>query len=152
MTQVWWGHMADLIAARLPDRVDVHVGTRIRLSRRMQGVSQEALADTLGLSSQQVQKYEIGDNRVSASKLYEIASALHCPISYFFDGLADPSAGDSSAISPSSEHIVHAFLMTGEGLDLAKFFSALRQGRVRRRILALMHALTAAGEDQDREG
>ena len=79
---------------RLPNPVDLHVGARIRLRRRMQGVSQEKLADALGLTFQQVQKYERGANRVSASKLYEIAAALRAPVAYFFDGLADPTGDE----------------------------------------------------------
>src|SRR5471030_2652213 len=93
---VRWGTMTDLIESRAPNPIDLHVGARIRLRRRMQGVSQEKLADALGLTFQQVQKYERGTNRVSASKLYEIATALRSPISYFFDGLVDP-AGDHQA-------------------------------------------------------
>src|SRR5580698_3474137 len=104
--------MTDLTESRLPNPIDLHVGARIRLRRRMQGVSQEKLADALGLTFQQVQKYERGANRVSASKLYEIAAALHAPVSYFFDGLADPSSADSPEYKPSDEQSVHAFLMT----------------------------------------
>src|SRR5271163_5343803 len=95
--------MNDLAAeTRFPNPVDLHVGARIRLRRRMQGVSQEKLADALGLTFQQVQKYERGANRVSASKLYEIATALQAPVSYFFDGLADPSE-DGVGGRPSDE-------------------------------------------------
>src|SRR5580698_2110252 len=99
--------MTDLLETRAPNPVDLHVGARMRLRRRMQGVSQEKLADALGLTFQQVQKYERGANRVSASKLYEIAAALKAPVSYFFDGLADP-AGEGDA--PSAESTVHGFL------------------------------------------
>ena len=121
----------------------------------MQGVSQEKLADALGLTFQQVQKYERGANRVSASKLYEIATALRSPISYFFDGLTDP-AGDHQGAGgrPSDEQTVHAFLMTAEGLELAKLFPGLTRGRVRRRFLDLMRALAGVDDidDEDREG
>jgi transcriptional regulator with XRE-family HTH domain len=80
----------DTSAARSPAPVDVHVGVRIRMRRKMLGMSQETLAESLGLTFQQVQKYERGANRVSASKLYDIAKTLQTPVSYFFDGLADP--------------------------------------------------------------
>src|ERR1700679_3443460 len=105
----------DLADTRLPNPVDLHVGARIRLRRRMQGVSQEKLAAALGLTFQQVQKYERGANRVSASKLYEIASALRAPIAYFFDGLADPVSEPSDTQRPSDEQTVHTFLMTAAG-------------------------------------
>ena len=147
--------MNDLLDTRTPNPVDLHVGARIRLRRRMQGVSQEKLADALGLTFQQVQKYERGANRVSASKLYEIAAALKAPVAYFFDGLADPTAdSDTGLAAASDEQTVHAFLMTAEGLELAKLFPALQRGRVRRRFLDLMRALAGVdeGDDEDREG
>src|SRR5580698_8757948 len=106
--------MTDLTESRLPNPIDLHVGARIRLRRRMQGVSQEKLADALGLTFQQVQKYERGANRVSASKLYEIAAALRAPVAYFFDGLANPAGAGGGQAGPSDEHDVHAFLMTAE--------------------------------------
>ncbi|HLY81236.1 MAG TPA: helix-turn-helix transcriptional regulator [Caulobacteraceae bacterium] len=146
--------MTDLLESRPPNPVDLHVGARIRLRRRMQGVSQEKLADALGLTFQQVQKYERGANRVSASKLYEIATALQAPVSYFFDGLADPSTDEGGVTRPSDEQTVHTFLMTAEGLELAKLFPGLPRGRIRRRFLDLMRALAGVddAEDEDREG
>ena len=70
-----------------PNPVDVHVGLQVRLRRKELKISQEKLAETLGLTFQQVQKYERGANRISASKLYEIARSLQAPISWFFEGL-----------------------------------------------------------------
>jgi transcriptional regulator with XRE-family HTH domain len=143
--------MDDLSEERFPNPVDLHVGARIRLRRRMQGVSQEKLADALGLTFQQVQKYERGANRVSASKLYEIAAALQAPITYFFDGLADPTAsGDNGASAGIEERSVHNFLMTTEGLELAKLFPEIPRGPVRKRLLDLLRAMTD-GEAGDSE-
>ncbi len=138
--------MTESPEARAPNPIDLHVGARIRMRRRMQGISQERLADALGLTFQQVQKYERGANRVSASKLYEIAFALRAPIGYFFDGLSDP-AGETPAESPGggNEQTVHAFLMTTEGLELARSFPRIARGRVRRRCLELIRAL--AGDE-----
>jgi transcriptional regulator with XRE-family HTH domain len=135
---------------RLPNPVDLHVGARIRLRRRMQGVSQEKLADALGLTFQQVQKYERGANRVSASKLYEIAAALRAPVAYFFDGLADPTGDELDGVrvaAASEESTVHSFLMTPEGLELAKLFPNIAPGQVRRRLLELVRSL-ADEEDE----
>ena len=103
---------------------------------------------------QQVQKYERGANRVSASKLYEIAAALRAPVAYFFDGLADPASDLGADHMPSDEHTVHAFLMTAEGLELAKLFPGLPRGRVRRRFLDLLRALAGIDEveEEEREG
>ena len=141
--------MTDLLETRAPNPVDLHVGARIRLRRRMQGVSQEKLADALGLTFQQVQKYERGANRVSASKLYEIAAALKAPVSYFFDGLADPTSNQTAEQGPSDEQTVHSFLMTAEGLELAKLFPGLPRGRIRRRFLDLMRALAGVDDIED---
>ncbi len=137
--------MPETSEERGPNPVDLHVGARIRMRRRMQGVSQEKLAEALGLTFQQVQKYERGANRVSASKLYEIAASLRTPVGYFFEGLADPSQeGQSGA---SSEQSVHAFLMTAEGLELAGLFPRVPRGRVRRRLLDLLRAIV--GDDDE---
>jgi transcriptional regulator with XRE-family HTH domain len=124
---------------RSPNPVDLHVGTRIRMRRKLLGISQERLADDLGLTFQQVQKYERGANRVSASKLYEIARSLKTSIAYFFEGLADPA--NPSEGEDSGEQSVHDFLMTPEGLELATSFPRVPQPRVRRRILELVRAM-----------
>ena len=145
--------MTDALDERSPNPVDLHVGARVRMRRRLRGVSQEKLADSLGLTFQQVQKYERGANRISASKLYEIAAALQTPIAYFFEGLADPADVSDSAISPdgSSEQVVHDFLMTTEGLELAGLFPRLKRGRLRRRLLDLVRAIVEEDGPDDGE-
>jgi transcriptional regulator with XRE-family HTH domain len=95
-----------------------------------------------------VQKYERGANRVSASKLYEIAATLKAPISYFFDGLADPAVAQDAGPG-GDEQSVHAFLMTSEGLELARQFARLGRS-VRRRLLDLVRTLVG-GEDAEAE-
>jgi transcriptional regulator with XRE-family HTH domain len=128
--------------------IDRHVGARIRMRRKILGVSQEKLADSLGLTFQQVQKYEKGANRVSASKLYEIAAALQTQVAYFFDGLADPSADvDEDSEANGAEQFVHDFLMTPEGLELAGIFPKITRPAVRRRILDLVRSM--ADEESD---
>lgn len=134
--------------SRSPNPIDVHVGRRVRQRRKAMGVTQERLADDLGLTFQQVQKYERGANRVSASKLYEIAVALQTSTEYFFEGLADPSSlkeggGDAE---PASEKFVNAFLMSSEGLELAELFSRLKSPRLRKRIVELVRSMV---EDED---
>ena len=133
----------ELDLERSPNPIDRHVGLRIRLRRKELGVSQEKLADQIGLTFQQVQKYERAANRVSASKLYEMARALNTSISYFYEGLGDPGAPDSGPAAPS----VHDFLLTPEGMELAAVFPRIRRGRVRRRILDLVRAMAEEGED-----
>ncbi|HEX8233754.1 MAG TPA: helix-turn-helix transcriptional regulator [Caulobacteraceae bacterium] len=131
---------------RSPNPVDAHVGSRIRMRRKMQGISQEKLADALGLTFQQVQKYERGSNRVSASKLYQVARFLGTPVSYFFEGLADPTTAQPGVAEEGAEQFVHDFLMTPEGLELAANFPKIKQRRVRRKVLDLVRAM--AGEDE----
>jgi len=115
------------------------------MRRRALGISQEKLADDLGLTFQQVQKYERGANRVSASKLYEIARSLGTPISFFFDGLSDPTGGiDGDATGGMSD-----FLMTHEGVELAATFPKVRRQKVRRRLLDLVRAMA---DDEDELG
>ena len=140
--------MAEPIDSRSANPVDLHVGARIRMRRRLQGVSQEKLAEALGLTFQQVQKYERGANRVSASKLYEIAAMLRAPVAYFFDGLADPAGEADDDSRGGDERAVHAFLMTSEGLELARSFTLVPRGRVRRRLLELIRALGDEGEEE----
>lgn len=137
----------DIDGDRAPNPVDLHVGLRIRLRRKELGVSQEKLADSIGLTFQQIQKYERAANRVSASKLWEMARALDTSIAYFFEGLGDAARLDPGA--PQSAPPAHAFLLTPEGLELAAAFPRIRKSRVRRRILDLVRAMT---EDEDEGG
>lgn len=125
---------------RSPNPVDLHVGGRVRMRRKFLGMSQEGLAESIALTFQQVQKYERGSNRVSASKLYEISKALKAPVAYFFEGY-----GESDALSgfseSESEQFVHGFLMTTEGIELAEAFPRIRSAKHRRKILDLVRAL-----------
>jgi transcriptional regulator with XRE-family HTH domain len=125
---------------RHPNPVDLHVGARIRMRRRILGVSQERLAEDLGLTFQQIQKYERGANRVSASKLYEIARSLQSPVDYFFEGLGGAVGG---GMAEDGEPFTHDFLMTPEGLELATLFPKIGRQKVRRRILELVRSMAA---------
>ncbi|PTT11106.1 helix-turn-helix domain-containing protein [Caulobacter sp. HMWF025] len=134
--------MSEETEGRRPNPVDLHVGSRVRMRRKLMGVSQEQLADSLGLTFQQVQKYERGANRVSASKLYEIARTLQVPVSFFFDGLADPIGDqDVDEAGAHAERVVQEFLTTPEGLELAEVFPRIGRGRVRRQVLDLVRAM-----------
>ena len=135
----------DADADRTPNPVDLHVGLRIRLRRRELGVSQERLAESIGLTFQQVQKYERAANRVSASKLWEMARALRTSIAYFFEGLGDPGRNDPEPEGPPPGH---AFLLTPEGLELAAAFPKIKKARVRRRILDLVRAMVDEEEQE----
>ena len=136
------------LTIRKPSSVDVHVGGRVRVRRRLINMTQETLADLIAVTFQQVQKYERGSNRISASKLFAIAEALEVPISYFFDGL-DETTGEGS--DNGSEQTIQGFLRTSEGLELARLFPKIARGPLRRRILELVRAaaLEDVGADVD---
>lgn len=138
-------------AERSPNPIDIHVGRRVRQRRKTLGVTQEKLAEDLGLTFQQVQKYERGANRVSASKLYEIARSLRTGIGYFFEGLADPATAHENpgVAEPSSEQFVTEFLMTPEGLELAELFPRIKRARVRRRVLDLVRSMAEEDNGED---
>ena len=127
-------------AEKGPNPVDLHVGGRVRMRRKFLGMSQEGLAETLDLTFQQVQKYERGSNRISASKLYEISKSLKAPVSYFFEGYnsADTPEGFDES---ESEQFVHEFLMTTEGIELAEAFPRIKAAKHRRKILELVRSL-----------
>jgi transcriptional regulator with XRE-family HTH domain len=124
---------------RKPSHVDAHVGARIRLRRKLLGLSQQQLAEKLGLTFQQVQKYERGVNRVSASKLYETAQVLSAPVTHFFEGLEGEPSFEGAA---DGEAAVTAFLMTPEGLELATLFPRIPRGRMRHQVLELVRTLS----------
>ena len=132
-----------------PNPVDIHVGLQVRLRRKELKISQEKLAETLGLTFQQVQKYERGSNRISASKLYEIARTLRVPISWFFEGLSDPAEGRDDNAQPEATSHAHNFLLTQEGIDLANLFPRVQPRRVRRRLVELVRALADAESDAE---
>jgi len=128
---------------KVPNPVDVHVGHRVRMRRVLAGLSQEKLGDQLGLTFQQVQKYEKGSNRVSASRLYQIARILDVPVSFFFDDLPDMASGNETRgfSEASSENVVMDFLSSSEGLQLNKAFAEIKEPAVRRKIVELVKSI-----------
>lgn len=130
---------------KIPNPIDVHVGARLRMRRVLQGMSQENLGEKLDLTFQQVQKYEKGANRVSASRLYQIGEILKVPVDFFFDGLPDPSASDT--VDGFSESVSEAplmdFLGSSEGIQLNKAFAEIEGSEVRRKFIELVRAIVA---------
>jgi transcriptional regulator with XRE-family HTH domain len=131
-------------AAGGPHPVDRHVGLHIRMRRKALGISQEKLAEQLGLTFQQVQKYERGANRVSASKLWEIARALKTNVAYFYEGLEDEMEGVQRGFMGAS---AQEFLLTPEGLELADIFPRVRRPGLRRKVLDLVRAMAEMEAD-----
>ena len=128
---------------RSPHYVDQHVGRRIRELRKRLGVSQERLADTLGLTFQQVQKYEKGANRVSASKLFDIAAALQTEIGYFFQGLPQPEVAGAGGVAEGGGAFVYDAPLTAEGAEIDRLIAPLK-ARKRRLVLDMARALAEA--------
>lgn len=118
-----------------PHPVDRHVGLRIRMRRKEMGVSQERLAEALGITFQQVQKYERGANRVSASKLWEIAMALKSPVAYFYDGLSDR---DSMS---AQRDVAQEFMLSTDGIELMASFPRITEPAIRRKIVELVRVV-----------
>lgn len=130
--------------------VDAHVGHRVRLRRMLLSMSQERLGELLGLTFQQVQKYEKGVNRVGAGRLFEIAGILSVPISYFYEDVDSQAQASGFAESGETPPVME-FLSTGEGLQLSLAFMRIKDTKVRKRILELVRSL-ASGESDDTEG
>lgn len=131
---------------KAPNPTDKHVGSRVRMRRMMLGMSQEKLGDALGLTFQQVQKYEKGTNRIGASRLQQIAHFLQVPVSFFFEGAPELPAGPSGMSDAPSPAYVADFLATSDGLALTKAFMRIKDSKLRRRIVDLVAQI--AGEDE----
>lgn len=138
------------IAKDGPSPIDVHVGARVRLRRTLLGMSQEKLGEAIGLTFQQVQKYERGMNRISASKLWRLSNVLDVPVSYFFDDLSidgegpvipassGEMAGESLALDPMAKR---------ETLELVRAYYRISDPIVRRRLFDLTKAAAGIGDN-----
>ena len=129
---------------KIPNPVDKHVGSRVRMRRVLIGMSQEKLGEALGITFQQIQKYEKGTNRIGASRMQQIATVMSVPVSYFFDD-APGSEKDPGGFGEArgSDYVVD-FLTTTEGLQLNKSFVRISDPKVRRKIVDLVSALADA--------
>lgn len=137
-----------------PDPIDIHVGSRIRLRRKMLGFSQERLGAALGLTFQQVQKYERGTNRAGASRLHELSKILDVPISFFFD---DQDPVRAPAVSPGfAEEEASAYrpdpMQQRETIELVDAFSDIPDQRIRRRLFQLLQTLASEPVRRNRRG
>jgi transcriptional regulator with XRE-family HTH domain len=128
-------------AKKVPSPIDKHVGSRVRMRRLMIGMSQEKLGNALGLTFQQVQKYEKGTNRISASRLQHISQILQAPVPFFFEGAPHlPGQPNGVGAAPSPKYVAD-FLATTNGLALVKAFVAIKNARLRRCIVDLVEEL-----------
>jgi transcriptional regulator with XRE-family HTH domain len=126
--------------------IDAQVGNRVRLRRMLIGMSQEKLGEMLGLTFQQVQKYEKGVNRIGAGRLYQVAHILGVPIDYFYEGAKDRMPLKSAGLDDAKTPPVMEFLSSGEGLQLSIAFMRIRDSKVRKRVLDLVKSLA---DDED---
>ena len=137
------------MSSKVPNPVDKHVGSRVRMRRIMLGMSQEKLGEALGLTFQQIQKYEKGTNRIGASRLSQIADILQVPVSFLFEG-APVAAGQAEGFSeaPSTGYISD-FLATSEGLALTRAFTRIADAKLRRSIVDLVEQIAARDHVKD---
>jgi transcriptional regulator with XRE-family HTH domain len=126
--------------------VDAHVGHRVRLRRMLIGMSQERLGELLGLTFQQVQKYEKGINRIGAGRLFEVSGILGVPISFFYEDVSSGANIVGGFAEGDEPPPVMEFLSSGEGLQLSLAFMRIKDTKVRRRLLDLVRSL--ANEDE----
>jgi transcriptional regulator with XRE-family HTH domain len=147
--------------SRRPNPIDLHVGSRVRLQRMLLGMSQEKLGERLGLTFQQIQKYEKGINRIGASRLFDLAQVLGVSVQFFYDdapvagskvstgnGSSNLAAIPGFAERPADNFVVD-FLSSREGIELNKAFVRITDPRVRRSVVELVRSL--AGEEQRAE-
>jgi len=137
-----------------PNPIDVHVGARVRLRRTLLGMSQEKLGEALGLTFQQVQKYERGANRVGASRLFDLSRVLDVPVSFFFDDMDDQLKGQSPALiaglgelAEPPAHFEHDPLAKRETLELVRAYYRISDPQVRKRVYELAKALAEVAGD-----
>ena len=126
------------MAKKSPKLVDVHAGDRVRMRRKMLNMTQEKLADAIGLTFQQVQKYESGMNRMGSSRLMQIANVLQVPVTFLFEGAPDQPKIDGKTPSPA---YVSEFLATEDGHALTKAFMQIKNAKVRRSIVDVVNAI-----------
>ena len=126
---------------KTPNPIDIHVGSRIRLRRNMISMSQEKLGEALGITFQQIQKYEKGTNRVGASRLQQISKVLGVPVSFFFEDAPGDAPEGSGMAEASSTSFVVDFLSSSEGLQLNRSFVRISDPKVRRKIIELVRTL-----------
>ena len=130
--------------------IDVQVGTRVRLRRMLIGMSQEKLGEMLGLTFQQVQKYEKGVNRIGAGRLFQVAHILGVPIDYFYEGVNGVSESAPGFAEPGGgSPPVMEFLSSGEGLQLSLAFMKIKDPKVRKRVLDLVKSLSDGEEPSE---
>lgn len=138
-----------LVQKKIPNPIDRHVGSRVRMRRMLIGMSQEKLGEALGLTFQQVQKYEKGTNRIGASRLQQIGAVLGVPVEFFFDGAPQGTVPDQAPgfAEAGGTAYVADFLSSSEGVQLNRAFVRIKDARIRRKIVELVNSI--AGDEPE---
>ena len=137
----------------VPNPIDIHVGGRVRLRRTILGMSQERLGEMIGLTFQQVQKYERGTNRIGASRLFDLSRVLNVPIQFFYDDMPPETAGQSPRLraglveEPSEPYVDADPMKRRETLEMIRAYYKIRNAEVRRKVFDLCRALSHAAEE-----
>ena len=134
--------------AKPPNPVDRHVGSRVRMRRIMLGMSQEKLGEGLGLTFQQIQKYEKGTNRIGASRIHQISEILQVPVSFLFEGSPGSSSANSFDDAPSPTYVAD-FLATSDGLALIRAFTRIPDTKLRRAIVDMVELIGGGYQEAD---
>jgi transcriptional regulator with XRE-family HTH domain len=127
--------------SRRPSAIDIHIGNRIRMARLLKKTKAEALAVYIGVSFQQLQKYETGDNRITAARVAKIAEFLALPITFFFEGIGNKPVN----LEDQDEATVAKFLATPEGVSISLNFMSIRASAIRRRVVELVDSIAKGG-------
>ena len=137
----------------VPNPIDVHVGSRVHLRRRLLGMSQQKLGEAIGLHYQQVQKYERGSTRVGASRLFDLARVLYVPVGFFFDDMSDDvaarSPGQSKGTASEAVDVGPDPMAKRENLDLVRAYYNIHDASLRKRLFELIKALATGSETEN---
>ena len=129
-----------------PHPIDVHVGSRVKLRRMILGLSQENLGKSLGLTFQQIQKYEKGVNRIGASRMYELSQLLEVPVQFFYDEYDLATDAGAPGFAETGSEDVMTLMSSPEGVQLCRYFSEIRDPEVKKRVLELVRSIAATEE------
>jgi transcriptional regulator with XRE-family HTH domain len=134
------------MGTRVPDPIDRYVGSRVRMRRLMLDMSQEKLGNELGITFQQVQKYEKGTNRVSASRLQEMSYILQVPVPFFFEGAPQIAGRVGKGAEAPSPAYISDFLANSDGLKLVRAFTQISDAKLRRSLVRLVEQIVGADD------
>ena len=126
-----------------PHPIDIHVGSRVKLRRMILGMSQEALGKSLGLTFQQIQKYERGVNRIGASRIFEMSQLLSVPVQFFYDDFEQDTPHAAGGFAEAAGGVMD-LMSSPEGVELCRYFSVIKDPKVRKRVLDLVKSIAEA--------